>query len=493
MKTLKLNDKRNTLIACFIIYIIVNAILVICNYGAYSTDEFYSLGSANLAIETTYNQAPYINALVRGLSRTFGSSYYVFKMIPMTAGFVSYCCAMYLVIKLTKKPTTVVITSLAITFNALVMFNHLYIRNYVFAEAAYMLSMVFLYKYSAQKDNKVVRYGYLLLFVIPNGIYYYFTNDSSGGALLALTVAVLLVIVLQNYLDKIFRNKVFWVFTFLILGAIECLAILLKKQMIDYTSYGILDNIHSVISFYQTDIFVFVLYLMFAYLAVTVSIVIVIVNSFRLHFKNKEILLLTVYTIIPMIAYFMFMFNNSMLRCYASYVPAGFVIMAYVIDTSEKKIFKTVLVVLVGVNTIFTYYPFPNGIIEFWRDPMIRKEVYIRDYQDWIDEAKTAAEDGYTIVPMMTLLSEEYYFDFDTVESLTLLDEDNQTRFTDEEIVAEFDRLMNSGDKYAVLIDTLGRDALIRVGLYDVLKDKYQYTLYYDKWYDDGRSIIYIE
>jgi hypothetical protein len=489
----KINNKKNTVIACFIIYILVNAILVICNYGAYSTDEFYSLGSANLAIKTTYNQAPYINALVRALSRIFGSSYYVFKMIPMTAGFVSYCCAIYLVIKITKKSSTVVITSLAITFNALVMFNHLYIRNYVFAEAAYMLSMVFLYKYSVQKDNKVARYGYLLLFVIPNGIYYYFTNDSSGDALLALTVVLLVVILLQNYMDKIFGNKIFCGFLLIILVVIESLVILLKKQMIDYTLYGILNDIHSVISFYQTDIFVFILYLMFAYLAVTASIAIVVVNIFKEHFENKKILLLTVYTIIPMMAYFMFMFNNSMLRCYISYMSAGFVIMAYAIDSLEKKIYEIAIVALLGVNTMFTYYPFPNGIIEFWHDPMIRSEVYIKDYQGWLDEAKEAADDGYAIVPMMTLLDEEYYFNLDTTESLTLLDEDNQTRFTDDEIVSAFERFMKSGDKYVVMVDTLGRDALIRVGLYDMLKEEYRYTIYYDKWYDDGMSIFYIE
>jgi hypothetical protein len=123
----------------------------------------------------------------------------------------------------------------------------------------------------------------------------------------------------------------------------------------------------------------------------------------------------------------------------------------------------------------------------------MRIEIYFRDYQEWLDEGKRAADNGYTIVPMMTLLDEEYYFGLDTTESLTMLDEQNQRIRTDDEIVSEFERLMDSGNRYVVMIDTLGRDALIRVGLYDTLKEKYSHTLYYDKWYDDGMSIFYIE
>lgn len=494
MKEVKdINDKRKSLVLCFVIYIVVQAFLVINNYGSYTIDEFYSLGSANLSVHTTYNQAPYINGLVRLLSQVFGSSYYVFKMIPITAGFISYSCVMYLVCKLTQKTSTVWITSLAVTFNAFILLNHLNIRNYIFAEAAYMLSMVFLYKYSAENGKRGLSYLYLVLFLVPNVVYYRYTNDSSGGALLGLTLAILVIVFFQNYVDKIIRSRIFWIIAILVLGVVEIFVIAIKKPLIDYTSYSRLEKIHTVLTFYQTDKPIYVLFLVCADLAVAISVGYVIIKIFNGHFEDKKYVMLTAYTVIPMLAYLMFMFNNSMLRCFISYMGAGFVMLACFLDELRNKIIKGIIIVVLVINTAFTYYPFPQGIIEFWNDPLMRIEIYFRDYQEWLDEGKRAANNGYTIVPMMTLLDEEYYFGLDTTESLTMLDEQNQRIRTDDEIVSEFERLMDSGNRYVVMIDTLGRDALIRVGLYDTLKEKYSHTLYYDKWYDDGMSIFYIE
>jgi hypothetical protein len=487
------NERKKITFACFLVYIIVNAILVICNYDAYAIDEFYSLGSANLDITTTYQYAPYINATIRVISSLFGSNYYLFKLLPMSMGFVSYCCAMYLVDKISHKTSTVVIVSLAITFNAILLCSHMYIRHYVFAEAAYMLSMVFLYKYASEGSNKILKYIYLVLFALPNCLYNHYTADSSGEVLWYLTIAMFVIIALQRYWNKILYSKLFWGITVIVLGIVEFFTILMKKQMIDYTSNSRLEKIYTVISFYQTDSFVYIQFLAFAYLAVVISIVAVIVKQFKSGFKDKGIVFLTVYTTIPIMAYIMFMFNNNMLRCYVSYMIAGYIILAYFLDSIEKKSYKIVLAVVLVVNTIFSYYPFPKGLIEFWSEPMLCKEIYYIDYKEWLEEGRAAADNGYTIVPMMTLLGEEYYFDFDTTESLTMLDEQNQRIRTDDEIVSEFERLMDSGDKYVVMIDTLGRDALIRVGLYDTMKEKYSYTLYYDKWYDDGISIFYIE
>lgn len=487
------DNRRTVLLGCFLLYIAVNVFFVISNYGAYSIDEFYSLGSANLSVSTMYNRASYINALIRLLSRLFGSSYYIFKMIPMAAGLLSYCCVMYLADKMCSKSGTFWIISLAFTFNGLILFNHLYIRHYVFAEAAYMLSMVFLYRYAAESKTNRIRFLYLAIFVIPNFLYYKFTNDSSGTALLAITLVVLIAVLVQNYLDKIFYNKYLWVIAIVLLGIMEAFVILLKKQMIDYASNATLNQIHALLSFYQTDIFVYVLFLIFANLAVVIAAGSIVIRLFRNRFEDKKMVFLVVYTILPMAAYFLFFFNNSLLRSYIPYMGAGFVILAYFIDSLNKAVWKRALVLLIAINAVFTFYPFPEGLAEFWHEPMIRKEVYIRDYQPWIDEAESAAEAGYTIIPMMTLIDEEYYFGLETGKSMTLLDEANITLFTDDELIQEFDELMNSGNKYVVMVDTLGRDALIRIGMFEELQEKYRHTLYDDKWYDAGLSIFYIE
>jgi hypothetical protein len=240
---------------------------------------------------------------------------------------------------------------------------------------------------------------------------------------------------------------------------------------------------------------VFVIFLVTVYSAILIAVLGVMVSMFASKFENIKVTLLLIYTVLPMTAYVLFFFNNSLLRSYTPYMLAGYVILTYFIDKIDNKVWKNLILVVCILNVMFTYYPFPNGIIEFWNEPMIRNEVYIKDYQGWIDEAKDAEKNGYTIVPMMTLIGEEYYFgiDIDMNQSLTMLDEQNERIMTDEEIVSEFEKMMMSDGKYVVMVDTLGRDALIRVGLYDILKDEYRHTLYYDKWYDDGMSIFYIE
>lgn len=487
------NKKRLTLLGCFVVYAVVNIILLVNNYEAYSIDEFYSLGSANLSVNTTYGYAVYVNGLVRLLSQLCGNSYYIFKMIPLTAGFISYCCIMYIVSKQCYKMSTYWIVSLAVTFNGLILVTHLHIRHYVFAETAYMLGLVFLYKYADDKKCSKIRFVYLVLFVLSNFVYCKFTNDSSATSLMAVVTIVFILILLQDYLEKIFYNKFIWVIAIALLGIIEGSVILIKKQMINYERNPILNKIHGVISFYQEDKFIFVLFLIFAYLAVTIAIAGIVINLLKSRLADKKQVFLTVYIIVPVIAYFLLLFNNSMLRTYAIFMGAGYVLFAYFIDRLDNNIWKKVVICILAINAAFTFYPFPKGIVEFWRDPMMRKEIYIRDYGDWITEVKSAYMEGYTIIPLFTLMDEEYFFDLKVGKSLTLLDEQNNRRFTNEELMEEFETLMNSGDKYVVMADTLGCDTLIELGLFDVLKERYRYTLYDDKWYDVARCVFYIE
>ena len=161
--------RRNVLVICILFYIMINAFLLVKSYGVYLIDEFYSLGSADLGFQTIYRRSIYINFLVSLFSKLFGKSYYVFKMIPEIVGFISFGCTLYLLNKLCKKDSSILIGSVALSFNALVLFNHIYIRHYVFQELVYMVGMVLVYKYTT--ENRKLRYIYLFIYFFIAIIY----------------------------------------------------------------------------------------------------------------------------------------------------------------------------------------------------------------------------------------------------------------------------------------------------------------------------------
>ena len=94
---------------------------------------------------------------------------------------------------------------------------------------------------------------------------------------------------------------------------------------------------------------------------------------------------------------------------------------------------------------------------------------------------------------MLTLTHEEHYFDIDAEISLTILDEDNNLIHEDDELESMLSQLMESGKKYVLIVDPLGKDALVRIGIYDYLKETYKHSLYDDRLYEEGLSIFYIE
>lgn len=487
----KFMENRKYVIALSVfIYVAVSAFFVIMSYGVYNVDEFYSLGSADLEFDTIYDRSVYMNGLVRLFSSLFGRSYYVFRMIPELIGAVSYGCALYLMSKLCKKNSSILIGSLAVTFNALILFNHIYVRHYAVQELVYMIGLFFVYKYV--KSTNKLKIAYLLIFVVIAKKYRIYTGDESGMALYAISLIMCIMAVLSKWLPKILYNKYIWIVAIIGWSILEEFVILLKKQMIHYSQDSILEWIHYVLSFYQTDMFTYFLFLLFVDLVVVIAIVTTFFRLVKVKFEDKQDLFLLVYICLPIIAYFSFFFNNNLLRTFIPYMTAGIVLLAYFLDgIAGKK--KIGLGVLVALNTIFSFYPFPQGLVEFWSDPRVGEEIYSRDYQTWLDEARAAEQEGYEIIPMLTLTHEEHYFDIDAEISLTILDEDNNLIHEDDELESMLSQLMESGEKYVLIVDPLGKDALVRIGIYDYLKETYKHSLYDDRLYEEGLSIFYIE
>lgn len=483
--------KRESILGiCIFLYVAVSAFFMVKSYGVYSIDEFYSLGSADLDFETAYNRTVYMNFLVRLFSKLFGQSFYVFKMIPEIMGGISFGCALYLMTKLCKKNSTILVGSVAITFNALILFNHIYIRHYVCQEMIYMIGMVLVYLYTESKSK--FRIGFLLINLVVSLIYHNNTGDESGYAMVAIAAVMCIMALICKVLPKILGSKIIWSVAFLGWGIVEVFVILLKKQMIDYTSNGTLKWIHYVLSFYQTDMFTFVLFLILVDLSVVIALLAILFKLAKNKFEDEQPLFLLVYTCLPIIAYFSFFFNNNLLRTFNPYITAGIVIFAIFYDGLKGKI-KGFLAMLVVVNLTFSYYPFPTGLVDFWSEPGVGEEIYTRNYNNIIDEAREAEQEGYEIVPMLTLTHQEHYFGLNPEISLTILDDNNKTIREDEEIVKILEELIASGEKYVLTADTLGRDVLVRIGWFEKLQDEYRHSLYDDSYSKAGLCVFYIE
>jgi len=483
-------NKRVALIICFIIFIIANVILIIINIDSYAFDEFYHIGSANLSFDTDYKRAIYINYLVKLFSQVFGGSYYTIRLIPLIVGLISFVCLLFLVSKLCESTLCIYISAFIMTFHSLFMFNHIYIRLYVFQELSYMVGALFLYFYSVHKEK--YRIVYLILFELTMTLYAVFTNDSSAIAMLAIGITVGILI----YFHK-FKLKYHILFPL----SVICLLIVfcIKNNYIYFKDNYIFDGIYDFLTFYiNKDIPVFLLFLLFAYTIPLWSIL--RFPGFNITSEKREQLYpLWLLAFLPLLAYAILFYDNNLLRTFTPYMGAGVIICCVYIDHIKQNRSKLLIVIFIILGNICLSYPEIN-IKNFWGEPSIKDETYLKYYGDLLNDLRLAEEEGYQIVTVLGMIQEEKYFNITPTISLTKVGDNNRIivserkfRFNLNKILLEnskitiigerkfrnnFDKILLENSRIAIVVDQLGTDRLIEYDYYDLLINQFKYVEY---------------
>lgn len=137
----------------------------------------------------------------------FGQSIFVAKMVPATAGILSFFL-LFLISKRIFKHNIVLISMLLIyTFSPFILFNHFFIRFYSFYEVFLFLKIFLVLKiYDSIKQKKEKSFSiFLSLLILAEVVTYYGINDT--GKYLSLVVTAVLLSYIFLTTENVFKKK----------------------------------------------------------------------------------------------------------------------------------------------------------------------------------------------------------------------------------------------------------------------------------------------
>lgn len=226
------------------LFIAVKLYFIFAYSGNYQDDWYHIVTGLNLFQDGTllkvnqyfegtgYLRGLYMTALTNFFIFEFGKSVNIAQLAPAFIGVIDFLLLLLLSRKIFKKNIYIITFAILYITNPFIIFNHLFIRFYVFYELFFILILyllISLYK-SLKKHNKkkFLRIGVSL--VVLNVFVWIFTGDRSTILFPFYTVAgIFFCIIKQSYifsylrkvLKKVFRSK--WIMYLIVLISITIL------------------------------------------------------------------------------------------------------------------------------------------------------------------------------------------------------------------------------------------------------------------------------
>lgn len=477
--------KKRAVIISLVIFFTVRVTFLLYHMGYFAFDEFYHISTLNPLYFTDYNRADYINLMVKMFCNLLGYSDFVVKLIPLILGSISFITGLYLMYKLYESPYWIVILSAVLSFMPYVIYNHFYIRMYVFLEAAFMVSALLVYKLMVVSGKK--RYIYLLLSVFITLAYSLNTVDfSSWGFLLLMAVVLGYVGVIKVVPANFFKSHIYRVgITIATILIAVCVAgiIMIKQGWIEISALKDISAISGaginldelLFEFYHSERPVFFIFLFVQTLLVTIPFVISLISTWKKNeIEEKPIFLMA---LLPMLGYIILFYNSYIIRSYIAFWPL-LCILAY--RKFDKLKLANIQYCIIGVGVVLSVSLIQQN---FWEEPTIPNETGSSDLGNAVKYARSLEEQGYEIVPMMTYITQSAYFDLlDTEKNINV--EDIKEKFLKENygstseaenyIENVIEGLLVDHQKYAIIVDQNGNGMLGNLSLKQKLNDKAQ-------------------
>ena len=443
---------------CFFFFMLWQGILVLRYYGWYAFDEFYHVSSSNPAFDAVslYNRAPYLNKTIGFLTSVLGHSYYTYKLIPFVLSMISMAVILYLLDQLTDHTYPAILATLLMSGHALLVFNHLYIRMYVWDEAVIAILALILYQLP-QIRSLWIRLLIHLLYWITASIWY-FLQTSEESALSVFAVGAAAWLIQQIGYPAICRIKekrillpiLAAIFFSLLLA--EILIICLRRQMIPIPhALSFLKG--TIIKNYYPSNPYFTKYFLKNGALFTVGL---FGYGYLLAKKDikKETLGIFTLAFLPFLAYNMFFFDSGPYRSYASFLPMALLIATLWLDSfSARRFYYLAAGTAVAATILFSYWDL--DIIKFYKVPYIPNETNLNDYGSLVSQAQAEIEKGRKCIALWSNDHQMASFDLDTVYSFALLDSGNHPYdYGDEDLLAILDFFETTDQPYIFLIGT---------------------------------------
>lgn len=329
--------------------------------------EFFKTGHfAEVYKGEYYDRGAYVSFLVGLFFKLFGRTIFVAKMVPATIGVIDFFLLYFIAKKIIEKKRYILLLLIIYTFSPWIIFNHFYIRMYVFYELFILLISFLSIKIIEtikQKKTKEIRI-YLIIMIIINLINLLLTNDTGSNLILIFSSITLLIIFLikfkfkkWDYIIKIILITILTIISLLYLDPLNKLKILFSQTLTFTTPL----NLKYLFYFFQLN------------LLFTIFFFISLVNLKNL---KKRYGLIIISSVILFGIHLISSPDLQILRGIMYLLPMYFLGATLSISNYKLKIGYKILVIFILVLIIFNNYP-----KDFLRQPNIPGEIFYGDYQ----------------------------------------------------------------------------------------------------------------
>lgn len=445
--------------ACYFFFVLWRIALIIHYEGWYAFDETYHISSSNNAFyfSSQYDTATYINSIIHWLSNVIGRSYYVYKLIPLLLSILSMGALFYVLYHLASHTYSIIVFAFICCFHGVIIFNHLYIREYIWDEAI-LSGLVFLFyrMYVAQK--LYIRISlYLLYIALATGLVIL-----QSGYWIALAIAVfgcfafILNIVLKKYLQRLKRSKHIYGITALVIFLFIIIEIIIVTYRTGAISIPLPDFVSRLMNLY--DYWGHAYFTRNFYRSGIGLVIGVAAYGYYLlkNINNYSNNIIGIYClgVIPFICFNMIWFDCFPMRVYASYFPIFVLIAVLGFDTFPNRIPYRCIIAVLSIIVVLKPQAETN-LIEYIKVPYIWNETNFNDYGGLIRETQQAMKEGRKCVCIWSNEHEEAAFVMNADYTIALANSINiLNEYTKEDLYTLLKYFQDTNESYVLMIGT---------------------------------------
>jgi len=482
-----LNRKDNKLPWCCGLFFALWQMLVIVHYkGWYAFDETYHLFASNDFFKSisSYDRAPYINETIAWLTHMFGKSYYIYKLIPYIVSVISIGIMLYVLYHYIAHNYSMLLFTIMVSFHTVVLFNHIYIRMYVFDEL--MVSILVLIFFLLSKTNSKLKKAILSVIYITASVllFLFCTWEGSSKVLIIIAAGAYVGNGLGKFLINycVNRNK-----QLILLIAFMSLLTVLMAFIIGYKA-GLIKLSFAIPMvdmgvgypwlfrhFYHGNIALL--------LALAIVGVRLIYNRYSIDSNIVGIYLLA---FLSFVIYILVYFDAFFLRVFASYMVVMIFVAVFWADSLEtSRINAGIIVLLFGYNLLHSQSDI--DFKEYIEAPYIQWESGLNNYDGLIDRTTGLIDEGRMCICIWNSYNDAALYSelYDIAdENYCLVDDCNMNtgEVTVEILDDILDRMSTTSKKYVIMIaphvdslleDEADQNSPTYVGYIDKLKETF--------------------
>jgi len=450
----------------FAILIAFKVIFTVSNPGSF-IDEYLHIKAAMTNFEWTYLRGQYVSyAIILGLN-WFGQKLFVFKLIPCCVGIIN-TILLYLIAKnINLNQKYRIILLIIYTLSPWVIFNHFYIRTYVFLEFAIYSVILCLTTLEQYKNNLHFLSKLVLILTTISIITLYFnlTIDISRG----LPIVIFLILVFAQLFFNFNPNLQCSQRQSIAIGSLLFIFTFLALVMQDKIIIRIADSpfLGSIGSDYK-----FLYYFFKLNIIITVFFVIGVIYALQEETVASKLIAIIGSTclVLHSIAGYDYQLLRTIFYFHGIYYLLAVYGVAKLVATQEIKLIEYIAYFLLFLTIILNY---PN---DFYTYPRVPGEIDYRDYKNafaYIDHQQKEQHLNYYCILALPQGISNFYHYHPLHEGISPLEKSNQ------EISNYVVSFLNSRQSSILLIDQEGYSALHSGGLLDELKAHSQITEFY--------------